>query len=49
MADFAQRVRLGQLAEEHRDELGEAGEAFGVPLRLMLGHQALELPAWKLR
>ncbi len=46
-ADFAQRVRLPQLAKQHGDELAPAGEAARVPLGSVLPHQLLEFQTRK--
>jgi hypothetical protein len=34
---------MGQLAEQHRDQLGPAAKAFGVPLRVVFLDQRREL------
>jgi len=42
-ADFAQRLGLRQLAEQHGDELIPAGEAFAVFLSLMFVDDVCEI------
>ena len=46
-ADFAQGVRLPQLAKQHGDELPPASEATPVPLGPVLLHELLEFQARK--
>ena len=45
VADLAQRVRVSQLAEQHRDQLRPATEAFGCSFGTVLLHQRRELKA----
>ena len=47
VADFAQRVGAGELAEQHGDELGPARKALGVAFGLVLFDERLELAAGK--
>jgi hypothetical protein len=42
VADFAQRIGVGQLTEQHGHELCPAGEAFGIALGLVLLDQQSE-------
>jgi hypothetical protein len=42
-ADFAQRVGVRQLAEQHRDQLGPAAKAFGAPFGIVFFDQRSEL------
>jgi hypothetical protein len=35
IADLAQRVGVGELAEQHRDQLSPAAEALGAPLGIV--------------
>ena len=44
-ADLPERIRSGQLAEQHRHQLVPAGEALGSSLRPVLPHQRSELDA----
>ena len=46
-ADFAQRIRPPQLAEQHRDELVPTREPARMPLGLRGDDGLLELGAWK--
>jgi hypothetical protein len=48
VADLAQRVRMSQLAKQHRDQLRSATEAFGRPFCFMFFHQSRELEARKI-
>ena len=45
VADFAQRVDVGQLAEQHRDQLRPATEAFCGPFGPVFLYQRRELEA----
>ena len=45
VADIAQGIGPAELAKEHGDELGPAGEAFGGALGVMFLHQRGELGA----
>ena len=47
VADFAQRIGASELAEQHRNELRPAGEAFGVTLSGVLLDECGELGARK--
>jgi hypothetical protein len=42
VADLAQRIGVGQLAEQHGHELGPAGEALGVAFGLVIPDQQSE-------
>jgi hypothetical protein len=39
IADFAQRIRMRHLAEQHSHQLRPAGEPFGPPFRAVFSHQ----------
>ena len=46
-ADFARRVGLAELTEQHGHELAPAGEPAQVAVGVMLAHGLLEFPARK--
>jgi hypothetical protein len=46
VADLAQTVGVGQMAEEHGDQLGPAGKAFGGALGLMFSEGGAKRGAW---
>ena len=43
VANLAQRIGVGELAEQHRDQLGPAAKAFGAPFRVVFLDQRREL------
>ena len=43
VADLAQRIGMGELAEQHRDQLRPAAKAFGAPFRVVFLDQGSEL------
>src|ERR1035437_11031153 len=47
IADLAQRIGAPQLTEQHGDELGPAGKAFGGTLSSLLLYECGELGSWK--
>ena len=48
VADLAQGVGVGQLAEQHRDQLGPAAKAFGAPFGVVFLDQRSELSSGKM-
>jgi hypothetical protein len=48
ITDIAQGISAAQLAEEHRDKLGPAGEALGGALGVMLFHERGKLGSRKM-
>jgi hypothetical protein len=48
VADIAQRIRVRQLAKQHRDQLRPATETFRRPFGAVLFHQRGELRHWKM-
>jgi hypothetical protein len=47
VADFAQRIRASQLAEQHGDELRPAGKTLGGTLGRVFLHQCGKLRPWE--
>jgi hypothetical protein len=47
IADLAQRVGVGELTEQHRDELSPATEALGIPFGAVFPDQRAELGSGK--
>ena len=43
VANLAQRIGVGELAEQHRDQLGPAAKALGAPFRIVFLDQRREL------
>jgi hypothetical protein len=43
VADLAQGVGTGEVTEEHRNQLGPAGEALGAPLGIVLADECSKL------
>ena len=43
VANLAQRIGVGELAEQHRDQLCPAAKAFGAPFRIVFFDQRSEL------
>jgi hypothetical protein len=43
VANLAQRIGVGELAEQHRDQLCPAAKAFGAPFRVVFLDQRREL------
>ena len=48
IADLAQRIGMGKLAEQHRDQLRPAAKAFGAPFRVVFLDQRSELGPGKM-
>ena len=48
VANLAQRIGVGELAEQHRDQLRPAAKAFGAPFRIVFFDQRSELGPWKM-
>ncbi len=48
VANLAQRIGVGELAEQHRDQLRPAAKAFGAPFRIVFFDQCCELRPGKM-
>jgi hypothetical protein len=48
VTDLAQRIGVGELEEQHRDQLRPAAKAFGAPLCVILFDQRSELGPGKM-